>query len=155
MGILGWNFALKREFLLNGMIPKFVAFTGKLQAFCCLGKIPGWNFNFKMRHLIEKNCTIKWKSVHFGVLKMTINDHFCLFSDFDSFEKLNLLSKLATMKLLISLVWIWNLLLSLLWLKSKYCINTQKSCVFWLFWAQFSMYIDIKLLFLRSHRRNR
>ena len=137
MGILGLNFALKREFLLNGMIPKFVAFTGKLQAFCCLGKIPGWNFNLKMRHLIEKNCTIKWKSDHFGVLKMTINDQIWLFSDFDSFEKLNLMSKLATMKLLISMVWIWNLLLSLLWLKSNYCITTQKNCVFSYFGQNF------------------
>ena len=137
MGILGLNFALKRDVLLNGMIPKFVAFTGKLQAFCCLGKIPGWNFNLKMRHLIEKNCNIKWKSDHFGVLKMTINDHFWLFSDFDSFEKLNLMSKLATMKLLISMVWIWNLLLSLLWLKSKYCRIVMQSVFFGCFGHNF------------------
>jgi len=44
---LPWNghfwvkFANKREVLLNGMVPKFIAFTGKPNAFCFLGKIPG------------------------------------------------------------------------------------------------------------------
>ena len=107
-----------------------------------------------MWHLIEKNCKIKWKSVHFGVLKMTINDQIWLFSDFDSFEKLNLMSKLATMKLLISLVWNWNLLLSLLWLKDRCCITTQKSCSQTHSLGTFSMYFGIKLLFLRNPSDN-
>ena len=79
---------------------------------------------------------------------------FGYFSDFDSFEKLNLMSKLATMKLLISLVWNWNLLLSLLWLKDRCCITTQKSCSQTHSLGTFSMYFGIKLLFLRNPSDN-
>ena len=79
---------------------------------------------------------------------------FGYFSDFDPFEKLNLMSKLATMKLLISLVWNWNLLLSLLWLKDRCCITTQKSCSQTHSLGTFSMYFGIKLLFLRNPSDN-
>ena len=100
---------------------------GSLKLFAVWGKFLVEISIFKMRHLIEKNCKIKWKSDHFGVLKMTINDQIWLFSDFDSFEKLNLLSKLLKWSCWFQCVWIWNLLLSLLWLKCKYCITTQKT----------------------------
>ena len=57
----------------------------------------------------------------------TKNDQIWLFFDFDSFEKLNLMSKLLKWSCWFQCVWIWNLLLSLLWLKCKYCITTQKT----------------------------
>ena len=124
---------------------------GSLRLFAVWGKFLGKISIFKMRPLLEEYGKIKWKSVHFEVLKMTKIGHF---SDFDSFEKLNLMSKLATMKLLISLVWNWNLLLSLLWLKDRCCITTQKSCSQTHSLGTFSMYFGIKLLFLRNPSDN-
>ena len=82
------------------------------------------------------------------------NDKDWSFFRFWLVEKLNLMSKLATMKLLISLVCNWNLLLSLLWLKDRCCITTQKSCSQTHSLGTFSMYFGIKLLFLRNPSDN-